>query len=123
MDQHDANHANEEKKEDKCCGYEIKVDKWYNKRNPNTFPYPVLATIVFLLMGFIWDLWHPGWIVFLTIPVYYAVVNAIKSRAISYTLIIVLIYLAMGFIWNLWHPGWIIFLLIPIIHWFTGKKG
>jgi hypothetical protein len=74
-------------------------------------------------MGFIWDLWHPGWIVFLTIPVYYAVVNAIKSRAVSYTLIIVLIYLAIGFIWNLWHPGWIIFLFIPIIHWFTGKKG
>jgi len=55
--------------------------------------------------------------------VYYAVVNAIKSRAVSYTLIIVLIYLAIGFIWNLWHPGWIIFLFIPIIHWFTGKKG
>ncbi len=117
---------NENKQEEKkSTGYtfEYNTDKWYNKRNPNTFPYPILATIVFLLMGFIWNLWHPGWIVFLTIPVYYAVVNAIKSRAISFSLVIVLIYLAMGFIWNLWHPGWIIFLFIPIIHWFTGKKG
>ena len=23
------------------------------------------ATIIFLLVGFIWNLWHPGWIVFL----------------------------------------------------------
>ena len=24
-----------------------------------------LATVVFLLLGFVWNLWHPGWLVFL----------------------------------------------------------
>lgn len=34
------------------------------------FPYPVFITILFLLLGcFGW--WHPGWLVFLTIPLYY----------------------------------------------------
>lgn len=30
---------------------------------------PLLATIVYLLLGFCADAWHPGWIIFLTIPV------------------------------------------------------
>ncbi|MDR2166578.1 MAG: helix-turn-helix domain-containing protein [Clostridiales bacterium] len=24
-----------------------------------------LATVIFLVLGFVWDLWHPGWLVFL----------------------------------------------------------
>jgi len=27
------------------------------------------ATIIFLLIGFIWGLWHPGWIIFLIPPI------------------------------------------------------
>lgn len=38
-------------------------------------PYPLLATIVYLLIGFFSGYWHPGWLVFLTIPVYYAMVE------------------------------------------------
>lgn len=121
MNQQETDNVNKEQ-QDNCFEPECKPNKWYHRRDAATFPYPVLATIVFLLMGFVWGKWHPGWIVFLTVPVYYAVVNAIKFRTISFSLIIVLIYLAMGFIWDLWHPGWIIFLVIPIIHWFTGKK-
>jgi len=39
------------------------------------FPYPLLVTIIYLMLGFWGDLWHPGWIVFLTIPVYYSIVS------------------------------------------------
>ena len=37
--------------------------------------YPVIVTIIFLLLGFLLDLWHPGWMVFLTIPVFYVLVR------------------------------------------------
>ena len=31
---------------------------------------PFISLIIFLLMGYIWGLWHPGWIIFLTIPIF-----------------------------------------------------
>ncbi len=31
--------------------------------------YPLVVVIAYLVMGFVWNLWHPGWIIFLTIPV------------------------------------------------------
>ena len=31
--------------------------------------YSFLCVIIYILMGILWNLWHPGWIIFLTIPV------------------------------------------------------
>ena len=31
---------------------------------------------MYLISGFMFDLWHPGWLTFLTIPFYYWIVNA-----------------------------------------------
>ena len=36
-------------------------------------PIPILATLAYLLMGFVWGLWHPGWLVFLIIPIWYTI--------------------------------------------------
>lgn len=30
---------------------------------------PLITVIIYLLLGFCTDAWHPGWIIFLTIPV------------------------------------------------------
>ena len=43
------------------------------------FPYPVLCAIVFLLAGFFLEAWHPAWVVFLTIPLYYWIANVIEN--------------------------------------------
>jgi len=37
--------------------------------------YPILVTIVYLILGFLLNLWHPGWILFLTIPIFYAFIR------------------------------------------------
>jgi len=37
--------------------------------------YPVIVTIVYLILGFAFDLWHPAWLVFLTIPVFYVLIR------------------------------------------------
>jgi transcriptional regulator with XRE-family HTH domain len=39
------------------------------------FPYPLLVTAIYLMLGFLGGWWHPGWIVFPTIPVYYSIVS------------------------------------------------
>lgn len=50
------------------------------KRGPwLTFPYPVLCVIIFLLSGFFTGLWHPAWLIFLTIPLYYWIAHIIEN--------------------------------------------
>lgn len=79
-------------------------------------PYPLFITTLYLVLGFIFHQWHPGWLVFLTIPIFYM---PEKEKKLPYILgnpvAITLLYLVLGFYLNLWHPGWMIFLLIPII--------
>ncbi|WP_241158096.1 helix-turn-helix domain-containing protein [Adlercreutzia sp. ZJ138] len=43
-----------------------------------TFPYPLVCVVVYLIMGFCFGWWHPGWIIFLTIPFYYWIVSVIE---------------------------------------------
>lgn len=35
------------------------------------FPYPVFITLCYLWLGFAFHLWHPAWLIFLTVPLYY----------------------------------------------------
>ncbi|MGI5896959.1 MAG: helix-turn-helix domain-containing protein [Oscillospiraceae bacterium] len=44
------------------------------------FPYPIVVAIVYLLLGFLGGWWHPGWLVFLTVPVYYCLVSALSGK-------------------------------------------
>ncbi|MBT3318913.1 MAG: helix-turn-helix transcriptional regulator [Clostridia bacterium] len=43
-------------------------------------PYPIIVTMIYLFIGIVWDLWHPGWLLFLTIPIWGAVVAYISKR-------------------------------------------
>ena len=80
-------------------------------------PFILLVTAAYLIMGFLWNLWHPGWIVFLLIPLFSSVVEAIRHREMhrfEFPLLVTVVYLVMGFVRGLWHPGWIVFLTIPL---------
>ncbi len=84
------------------------------------FPYPALITMVYLVLGLCFSLWHPGWLLFLTIPLYYTAIDAVKKRNadhFAYPVLVVLVYLWLGCVWNLWHPYWILFLTIPLYYW------
>ena len=80
---------------------------------------PLICVFAFLLIGFVWGKWHPGWMVFLLIPLMPYLVGKKKLR-FSVPLVITIIYLIIGFGWNLWHPGWVIFILIPVFEIFLG---
>lgn len=41
--------------------------------------FPILCLIVFLFLGIGLGLWHPGWIVFIMVPIYYGLVILLKS--------------------------------------------
>lgn len=55
-----------------------------DKKNPHHFNMALLATFVFFFVCMVYppqgaDLWHPMWVVFLAIPVYYSLVSAIRK--------------------------------------------
>lgn len=75
--------------------------------------YPILMVALYLILGFVFGLWHPGWLVFLTIPLHYLHFDSLRAR-LTHPVSIVLIYLMLGCFFNLWHPGWLIFLVIPL---------
>lgn len=54
-------------------------------KNPSAFCYPVLVVFLYLGMGFAFHVWHPTWILFITIPVFYVMCDSIKkTRAEKY---------------------------------------
>lgn len=81
---------------------------------------PFIALIAFFILGFGFGLWHPGWIVFLIIPVTAIIVEMGKTRdehlstALS-PFFTTLLFLYIGFYHDLWHPGWIVFIIIPML--------
>ncbi len=88
------------------------------------FPFPLVVVIVYLIFGFAGDIWHPSWLVFLLIPIYYHLAGALEIRSRKARLlampvpeIILLVYLLLGFLGGLWNPSWVIFLLIPLYYW------
>ncbi|MDE6656322.1 MAG: hypothetical protein K2J85_04940 [Anaeroplasmataceae bacterium] len=82
---------------------------------------PMITVIIYLLLGFCLDAWHPGWIVFFAIPIVPMMLGKVTIAGL-YPLLVVIAYLLMGLIGNLWHPGWIIFLTIPVVEIFLPKN-
>jgi len=81
---------------------------------------PFVATIIFLILGFGFDLWHPGWMIFLIIPVIAIIMSMGKTKEDHLTTALspfgaTVIFLLLGFMFDLWHPGWMIFLIIPVL--------
>ncbi len=74
--------------------------------------YPLMIAGLYLILGFVFDLWHPGWLLFLTIPLFYMHPKTPLQKLCN-PVMITLIYLVLGFFFHLWHPGWLIFLAIP----------
>ena len=83
------------------------------RRRKSDAMFPLMITGLYLVLGAVFGLWHPGWLIFLTIPLHYTHFNS-RAQMLSNPVMITLIYLVLGFFFNLWHPGWIIFLAIPL---------
>lgn len=85
------------------------------------FPYPLLAATAYLAFGClnICGGWAFGWLILLTIPLYYTAVSALFHRNamfFAYPVLVAMIYLWCGFTFELWHPLWILFLTIPLYY-------
>ncbi len=93
------------------------------------FPFFLVAIIGYLAIGFSIKVWHPTWLIFLTIPAYYITALAFLQKTekkmlltLPVCLYAVIIFLVIGLLLNLWHPAWLIFLCIPLYYWFVLTK-
>ncbi|MCL2718562.1 MAG: helix-turn-helix transcriptional regulator [Lachnospiraceae bacterium] len=92
---------------------------WYKTNQKQKFPMTILIIIVYIFISVFFNLWHPGWLLFLLIPLWYTLVDAINKKnahIFAYPVLATLVFLIMGFYANVWHPGWVIFLTIPIYY-------
>lgn len=83
------------------------------------FPMWIVITVLYIIIGVMWNAWHPGWLLFLFVPIWHSLVEAIYKKnpnCFAYPIFVTLIYLSLGFFWFLWHPGWVVFLTIPLYY-------
>ena len=106
----------------------VMVDEDYKKYHKTgiwyKFPFFLIAIIAFLAWGFsgVYFGWTLSWICFLTIPIYYSLVDAIYKRNphhFAYPVLTVIAYMFFGFfnVCGGWALGWIVFLTIPVYYW------
>ena len=91
------------------------------------FPYFIIVVILYCGISYAFDIWHPFWIIFLTIPIYYRIASACKANSKKAFLgllpipeICVSIYLIFSFATHLWKISWILLLFIPLYYWYVG---
>lgn len=88
------------------------------------FPFSIIVVILYCGLSYAFDIWHPLWIVFLTIPIYYRIAAACKAKTKKAFILmlpipeaIVILYLILSFITDAWGVTWMLFLIIPIYYW------
>ncbi len=77
------------------------------------------VVMAYLIIGCVWNAWHPGWLMFLLIPIGHSVAECIKYHSVkhfAYPVLAALVYLCLGFFAFMWHPGWVIFITIPLFY-------
>ena len=104
----------------------VHINVQTKKKNSKTrfwleVPYPIICTIAYLLCG-CYDAfggWGASWIIFVTIPVYYTLVEAIYEKKFStfaYPVLCAVVYLYFGLYQGNWHPSWIVFTTIAVYY-------
>ena len=101
--------------------FHFEVDKPSNIGLWLEVPYCILCLVAYLLFGFynVCGGWALSWIIFITIPIFNSLIEAIYNKRFSefsYAVFTVFAYLYIGLYHGVWHPGWVIFLTIPIYY-------
>jgi hypothetical protein len=79
----------------------------------------ISIVIIYFILGAVFGWWHPGWIVFLFIPINSSIIEAIRTKnphIFAYPIFATAVYLFLGSVFGWWHPGWIIFITIPVYY-------
>lgn len=82
--------------------------------------FTIIVIVGYILLGVFLKKWHPGWLIFLLIPIFSSLVWAIIEKKPSYfsiEMVAIATYVSIGIIMpnnTGWHPYWAILLIIPV---------
>jgi len=103
------------------------VKAQFNRKRALQASYPMIITVAYILLGFMFDWWHPGWLLFLTIPLYYTWPDmehgdpVRELQKFAYPVFVTLVYLILGCYLDWWHPWWMLYFTIPIYYIFVSN--
>lgn len=86
-------------------------------------PLGLIAIIVYIIIGICFNLWHPGWLIFLLVPVVSTLIDAVRRRnpnLFAYPVLALVVFLYAGLVYRIWHPSWAVFLTIPLYYSIAG---
>lgn len=104
-------------------GEEARRHIFVYEKEKEAFPLGILAIVIYILIGILFNMWHPGWILFLLVPVISSLIGAVRSRnanLFAYPILVTFLFLYAGLVHFLWHPAWALFLTIPIYYSLVG---
>jgi len=105
----------------------ILIYAWISNVPPNKLKQTLAGTalilamiLVYLAIGFWYNLWHPGWLIFLLIPVgvllYQKIIEKKRIPLVSFSpFIAVALFFLIGEYLNGYEYAWLVFLIIPMI--------
>lgn len=127
--------AEEESKKAKPQKEKIKKEKVPKIHLPKTelqkhaikmlkFPFPLFVIALYLILGFGFKIWHPAWLIFLTLPIYYHLGGALcvrrkKARLLAMPVPDVLLSIALAdlLLKGSWFFGYVFLILTPLYYW------
>lgn len=90
------------------------------------FPFPLFIITLYILLGFIFKLWHPMWLLFLLIPAYYHLAAGMKARTKRAFLLgipvfeaALILFLILGLAFHLWSVAWVLFIGAVTYYWYA----
>ncbi|MDE5964570.1 MAG: helix-turn-helix domain-containing protein, partial [Eubacterium sp.] len=88
------------------------------------FPFPIIVAFLYVALSMAFKIWHPLWIIFMTIPIYYRFAIACKANnkkvfalLIPVPEMVVTVYLLLGIAAGIWGYASLLFLIIPFFYW------
>ncbi len=80
---------------------------------------PFISLVIFFILGMQFDLWHPGWLVFMLVPISGVVLGGrlnLKTQLVGLSPFVTFIFFMLyGHFTDVWHPTWIVFFIIPVL--------
>lgn len=86
-------------------------------------PLCMIAIVIYIIIGCMYDVWHPGWLIFFLVPIISTFICAVRRRNanyFAYPVLVILIFLFSGLVNRVWHPAWAVFLTIPLYYFLVG---
>lgn len=92
-------------------------------------PVWLIVPVLYFALGLMLHLWHPTWVLFLLIPVYFGELFALNARTRQeffmrqpVLVAAVFVFVLFGALFGAWRIAWVLVFAAPIYHWVVRSR-